>query len=288
MKNTRILLAIALTSLVFTAGCLSIKGVEANAYVFSLMPREYIHSPLSQTYITNAIVARATIEVSPKVYDKAEGDIMEFYLDSKTNFKMYSILANYQGNSSDGRLIFNGETIIGNLSNGDHILEMGFRSTVLGNVDPPIIHFRIEANSPSANLNNRVSISSPKEITYSQSSVPLTFTATQSDLEINYKLDSDSYRRASDNTILENLSNGTHTLTVYPIDAFDNLGASQSISFTVNSTPLNRPTSSPTATDSTQNPSPTPTVSEFSWLAIAPMLLVVLSVALLLRRRKTI
>ena len=53
------------------------------------------------------------------------------------------------------------------------------------------------------------------------------------------------------------------------------------------SNPTTNPTQQPTNTPSTVLPSRSPTVPELSWLAIAPLLIGALSVATLLRHRKT-
>lgn len=123
------------------AGLLSLDNVEGNGYVFSLMPKEHLITPLNQTYRTNYVTAEATIELSPKIYTWSDENVMSFLIDRNSSimnnpkYRVFSVAATYEGNTSDGWFIFRGKTIISNLSDGEHLLEITFSPAGLGTID---------------------------------------------------------------------------------------------------------------------------------------------------------
>jgi hypothetical protein len=195
------------------------------------MPREYLNSPLNQTYSTNSILASATIEISERVYTKQNPDWIEFYLDGGTeNHRTFRVPATQFGNSSDGWLVFHGETMM-DVPDGDHRLEIGFRSSQLGTVYPAIVYFRVEANNPNASVLS-ISVLSPATKTYNDSSIPLSFAVNEPISSAKYYLNSQSYS-TSTNTTLINLPNGQYNLTVCVTDLGGRVGVSETVYFTV-------------------------------------------------------
>jgi hypothetical protein len=79
----------------------------------------------------------------------------------------------------------------------------------------------------------KVSILSLENTTYNTSDVSLNFTVNQSVSKITYCLDGQENVTFSGNTILTGLPNGDHNVTVYVIDEAGNIGASETITFTV-------------------------------------------------------
>lgn len=83
---------------------------------------------------------------------------------------------------------------------------------------------------------------------------------------------------------ISNLTNGNHQIAVSAGMYYNNNGNLMDEIFKATSEPIYFQVQDSTAS----SPTPTPTVPEFSWLAIVPLFLSVFSVALFLRHRKTI
>jgi hypothetical protein len=78
-----------------------------------------------------------------------------------------------------------------------------------------------------------VSVVSPDNKVYNTTSVDLFFAVNKPALWIGYSLDGQDNVTVSGNTTLSELSNGLHNVTVYARDEFENTGASETISFSV-------------------------------------------------------
>jgi N-acetylneuraminic acid mutarotase len=76
-------------------------------------------------------------------------------------------------------------------------------------------------------------ISSPENITYSVSSVLLTFTINKDTSWLGYSLDGKDNVTIAGNTTLTELANGEHNVIVYAQDNAGNIGASEPIQFTI-------------------------------------------------------
>jgi parallel beta-helix repeat protein len=81
-----------------------------------------------------------------------------------------------------------------------------------------------------------VSIVSPENKTYPVADIPLTFTVDERTSWMGYSLDSQANVSIAGNTTLTGLSDGTHSLTVYVKDLFGNIGSSETVTFTVDTT----------------------------------------------------
>lgn len=79
----------------------------------------------------------------------------------------------------------------------------------------------------------KISISTPVNHVFNESSVPLHFTVDKQVNWIGYSLDGKDNVTITGNTTIAGLSNGFHTLIIYANDTFGNLGASEPISFTI-------------------------------------------------------
>jgi len=79
-----------------------------------------------------------------------------------------------------------------------------------------------------------IAILSPKNLTYCNSSVPLTFTIYDysSISWIGYSLDGQANTTITGNTTLTNLSIGSHNIVVYSNDTYGNMGSSEKVYFT--------------------------------------------------------
>jgi hypothetical protein len=78
----------------------------------------------------------------------------------------------------------------------------------------------------------RISVQSPLNEAYNESSLSLVFTVDKSISWISYSLDGKTNLTINGNITLTDLSNGQHNLTVYANDTYGNIGASEVFSFT--------------------------------------------------------
>jgi N-acetylneuraminic acid mutarotase len=79
----------------------------------------------------------------------------------------------------------------------------------------------------------KISVISPESQNYNVSSVSLAFTVNRPVVWMGYSLDGRETVKITGNTTLSGLSNGLHNVTVYAKDEFENTGASETISFSV-------------------------------------------------------
>ena len=79
----------------------------------------------------------------------------------------------------------------------------------------------------------KISVLSPLNQTYNESSVPLILNADKTVNWTNYSLDGHQNVTFSGNTNLTDISNGVHNITIYAQDTFGNIGSSKTTSFTV-------------------------------------------------------
>jgi parallel beta-helix repeat protein len=78
-----------------------------------------------------------------------------------------------------------------------------------------------------------ISVISPENKTYTASDVSLTFTVSESTIWIAYSLDGQANVTITGNTTLSGSSNGSHSLIVYANDTAGNIGASETIYFSI-------------------------------------------------------
>jgi N-acetylneuraminic acid mutarotase len=83
------------------------------------------------------------------------------------------------------------------------------------------------------NIKPVVSVMSPENKVYNESSVPLTFTVNKPVSWMQYSLDGQDNVTVTENTTLTDLPNGLHNLTVYAKYTKGSVGASENIAFTI-------------------------------------------------------
>jgi len=145
-------------------------------------------------------------------------------------------------------------TILLNTSTGPHTLQVNIHSESTYYANPKCgdtsatifpmevsqtIPFTVDAGAFSP---PSVSIASPENKTYNTSEVPLNFTVNESGSQITYSLDGQDNVTAAENITLTGLSYGEHNITVYATDIAGNIGASETITFTVAKEPEPFPT----------------------------------------------
>jgi hypothetical protein len=128
-----------------------------------------------------------------------------------------------------------GNTVLPELSEGTHNLTVWVRAEQnYLSFDNPIwaafsdtITFNIDTTAP------KVSVLSPRDSLYNISDVPLNFVVSEPFSKVTYCLDGQENVTISGNTTLTGLPNGDHNVTVYATDKAGNVGASETISFSV-------------------------------------------------------
>ena len=78
-----------------------------------------------------------------------------------------------------------------------------------------------------------ISVVSPENMTYTSSNVSLNVTVNEPVVWMGYSLDGKENVTVSGNATLPELPNGLHSLVVFANDTFGNMGASETVSFTV-------------------------------------------------------
>ena len=78
-----------------------------------------------------------------------------------------------------------------------------------------------------------IAVVSPENKNYTSSNVSLTFTLNKPAVWMGYSLDGQETVTVNGNTTIAGLPNGLHNVTVYAKDSFENTGASEPISFSV-------------------------------------------------------
>jgi parallel beta-helix repeat protein len=78
-----------------------------------------------------------------------------------------------------------------------------------------------------------ISLLSPLNVTYNEANVPLLFTVDKPVNWAGYSLDGNQNVTVIGNDTIANLTNGLHSITVYANDTFGNIGASETIAFTI-------------------------------------------------------
>jgi hypothetical protein len=91
----------------------------------------------------------------------------------------------------------------------------------------PMVGFTVDITQP------RVSILSPKEVTYNTSWMPLLFTLNEHVSQMSYCLDDKENFTLTNNATLTGLQNGRHSLVIYAWDEAGNVGKSEARTFDV-------------------------------------------------------
>jgi hypothetical protein len=107
---------------------------------------------------------------------------------------------------------------------------------------PSIQPFQLIVHNPNPQLSPSpspipppptITLLSPENKNYTPNAIPLIFTLSEPAEWIGYSLDGQAKITINGNTTITGLSSGFHTITVYANDTFGNVGASQTINFTI-------------------------------------------------------
>ncbi|MCJ7561073.1 right-handed parallel beta-helix repeat-containing protein [Candidatus Bathyarchaeota archaeon] len=164
--------------------------------------------------------------VSPENKTYAVSNVsLAFTVSEPTSWICYSL-------DGQANVTIAGNTILTGLSDGMHSLTV-YANDSFGNTGfSGMVHFAIDTSLPS------VSILSPENKTYWQTDIPLTFTANEPLSWIAYSLEGQDNVTIAGNVTLAVLSEGSHSLVVYATDTVGNTGASETIYFSIEPSPI--------------------------------------------------
>jgi hypothetical protein len=208
-----------------------------------------IHSPANDTYINARNVLLNLTVTKPARWLSSMGvpgwNVQEL---QTIRYQIDGMFYETVGVGSDLSSPFNYIVNLTNVTDGEHILVVyayasGFeyeqwyevpRSFVV--YSSSSVTFTLDTTSPS------VSVLSLENMTYYRSDVALNFTVNESVSHVTYSVDGQDNVTVAGNTTLTGLSPGVHNVTVYATDVVGQIGASETIAFTVAEEPEPFPT----------------------------------------------
>lgn len=243
MKRTALALTLVLALLLSALAGQSDSVARANPYyITEVPPPEGTEPPtISVTSpLNNSAFASNNLSIAFKVsISKGTSSIEDVYYEvdwKEGNISVYTY--GTSGHSTNISEFPYNETLVG-VPEGNHSLHI--TATAFGShvvvVDmtnyiyfiscSSSIYFTVDTTSPS------VSVLSLENKSYTTSDLPLNFTVNEHVSQISYVLDGLDNVTINGNTTLNQLAYGDHNLTVYATDEAGNVGASETIYFTV-------------------------------------------------------
>ena len=183
----------------------------------------YIIFPVNTTY--NSRIITLNISFSTQLFSKVHFSAT-YSLDGTPNIIVPLV--------SSPSLIWNKNRVIGSvrlpeLSDGSHTLSVYVEARVetgTSHWDSETVYFTVETTPP------KIKVLSPITQTYTETNVSFMFTLDKANWT-GCSLDGEENITISGNFTLIGLPNGLHNLTVYANDTYGNMGASETVSFTV-------------------------------------------------------
>jgi parallel beta-helix repeat protein len=166
----------------------------------TVVPKIEIVSPENKTYTTDSVS-------------------LSFTVDEETSWMGYSL-------DGQANVTVSGNTTILDLSDGMYSLVV-YASDMVGNTgSSSTVYFTVDTTLPI------ITIQSPENRTYDTTVVPLSFTVDELVSWMAYSLDGQANETITGNVLLI-LSDGLHYVVVYANDTAGNMGASNTVYFTV-------------------------------------------------------
>jgi hypothetical protein len=232
-------------------GWIDAKVIDNKIYVKNYIPSTSsglysVYDPASDTWnssVPSPQVGKLLLDYIPNGYETtgvmSSKMIYTFNSDFNSNVKAYDPENDSWKNGVASSLERNGFGIA--LANDIFYVVGGYTYSFLGNFAPlatneKYIPFGYGTPDPSYLLEitpPKISVLSPLNQTYNESSVSLVFNSDKAVNWTSYSLDGQQNITFSGNTNITDISNGVHNVTIYAQDTFGNLGSSQTINFTV-------------------------------------------------------
>jgi hypothetical protein len=175
-----------------------------------------IQSPQNSTYSTNDVNVSIT-GFCPN-WGVSE---LDYNLDQQGKVTIYERKATVVTQQVSGTAELRG------LRDGPHRLEAYVQEGITGLEASSVVYFTLDLPHPG------ISILSPQNSTYYNSSLPLSFVVNETASWLGYCLDRQTNAPTAGNTTLVDMSWGSHSLTVYANNTIGNTGASETIYFSI-------------------------------------------------------
>jgi hypothetical protein len=165
--------------------------------------------------------------VSPENKEYSVTDVsLTFTLSEPTSWIGYSI-------DGGANVTIAGNTTLSRLPNGSHSIVVYARD-LAGNIGSSnVIDFTVDTSPPN------ISLLSPQNQIYNTTNIPLTITVDETVAWIGYSVDGQTNVSILGSITLIGLADGTHSIVVYARDLAGNIGSSNVIDFTVDTSPPN-------------------------------------------------
>jgi len=223
MKKTALALTLIL-ALLISAVAVGVRFVNLATANFIAMDG-YVESPAGITYSVNKVqlIFRVDVYLYYQKWFNIKITIVEMFysLDGKAN-----VTAPMTYSKDEEYEIYTAETVLSGLSEGSHTV-MAYAKDQNEKVYSYQRNFAIDTTLPG------ISVLSVEHKTYDKSDVPLNFTINEPFSQIKYSLDGQENMTITGNTTLAGLSDGAHNITIYAQDTAGNIGASETINFSI-------------------------------------------------------
>jgi hypothetical protein len=235
MKRIALVLALIFTLLTLTVAVQKVKSqYTPEGQAFILVSPINITSPANRTYATQPLTLNLTFR---SYLDSSEANItLAYSVDGKANTTIDTQSTPVPMGVQSYYLI-TGYAILPDMPEGSHSV------TVYGRYEFPISNHNIGLDNRTVyftvNDGNPPIISnlSLENKTYNPKDLPLNFKVDEPTSWIGYCLDGQPNSTVTENFAITELSSGSHRLTIYANDTAGNMGASETINFSI-ATPL--------------------------------------------------
>jgi ureidoglycolate hydrolase len=185
-----------------------------------------ISSPSNITYKSDLLTLNVTVTVMYGTNAK-----MVYNIDGENNVTIPLVTFSIAGAPEPiSPLTIVGVVALPELPEGPHSLTV-YATYQFGDIiglDNKAVHFTI--NDGTTVIISNLSLENK---TYNQNNLPLNFITDKPASWIGYSLDGKPNVTIAENTTLTGLSSGLHNITIYANDTFGNMGASETVSFTI-------------------------------------------------------
>jgi hypothetical protein len=194
-----------------------------------------INSPQNTTYSTNEVLLKVTVTADSSVNDvgySIDGSVIERIdkLTKVSEIPAYTLLP------PNVRVTYTGSVVLTGLAKGSHTITVyhGYQYTGTNKR-----YEALKRNSVSFTIGTpidappKIKLLSVENKTYDQPAIPLNFMINEPVTQITYSFDGTENVSITGNTTLTGLLNGNHNLILFAEDEAGNIGASDTIYFTV-------------------------------------------------------